>query len=164
MKSWHKLRTLMEIMRWAGIEGDVQDFDQEEGGMIFKHHTILYVNDQNVSTAFYATVLNKTPHLYTPGMTEFELTKDAILGLMPKSGILRLLGHNLPDSAAPAGLLRAELYLIVDDPEHYHRIAIKAGAQNASDLAERDWGDVVAYCLDPDGHVLAFAAEHIAPS
>lgn len=124
--------------------------------MIHKSHTILYVNDQESSTAFYAAVLGKSLRLYAPGMTEFELTPDSILGLMPTAGILRLLGHDLP---APAGLLRAELYLIVDDPAEYYRRAMRAGARPVSELAERDWAHRATYCLDPDGHVLAFAIE-----
>lgn len=127
--------------------------------MILKNHTILYVDDQQRSTAFYETVLKQKPRLHVPGMTEFELTQDAILGLMPKADILQLLGSGLPDLAEPTGGLRAELYLMVDHPEDYHQRAIKAGAQNVSDLAQRDWEHVAAYCLDPDGHVLAFAAE-----
>lgn len=124
--------------------------------MIRTSHTILYVDDQGKSTAFYTAVLNKPPRLYAPGMTEFELTSGAVLGLMPKTGILRLLGHDLPK---PTGVLRAELYLMVDDPAAYHQRALDAGAQHMSDLAARDWGHKAAYCLDPDGHVLAFAVE-----
>ncbi|NUQ05161.1 MAG: VOC family protein [Anaerolineae bacterium] len=124
-----------------------------------KSHTILYVDDQTKSTEFYAMVLNKKPRLNAPGMTEFELAADSVLGLMPKPGILRLLANNIPDTAAPTGLLRAEIYLIVDNPAEYHRRALDCGAQNMSDLAKRDWGHLAAYCLDPDGHVLAFAAD-----
>ena len=32
-----------------------------------------------------------------------------------------------------------------------------AGAAELDGLVKRDWGDVAAYSLDPDGHVLAFA-------
>lgn len=76
--------------------------------MILKSHTILYVDDQDKSTAFYTCVLAKQPRLNVPGMTEFDLTGDAVLGLMPKASILRLLGDRLPDGAEPVGLLRAE--------------------------------------------------------
>jgi hypothetical protein len=31
-------------------------------------------------------------------------------------------------------------------------------AVELSPLAERSWGDQAAYCLDPDSHVIAFAA------
>lgn len=127
--------------------------------MILKSHFILYVDDQRKSADFYAVVLNKSPRLDVPGMTEFELAGDAILGLMPKTSLPRLFGNQLAGSELPAGLLRAEIYLLVDNPAEYHQRALGAGAQNLSDLARRDWGDVAAYCFDPDGHVLAFASE-----
>jgi uncharacterized protein len=134
-----------------------------DSSMILKSHYILYVDDQQRSTTFYTAVLNKKPRLNVPGMTEFELGNDAILGLMPKHSILSLLGDGLPDGATPSGLVRAELYLLVDRPEEYHRRAHDSGAQHVSDLAERDWGHLAAYCLDPDGHVLAFAIDPSAP-
>lgn len=127
--------------------------------MILKSHLIFYVDDQAASTAFYTAVLHKKPRLDTPGMTEFELADHTILGLMPKAGIQRLLGAALADAAVPAGSLRAELYLMVEQPEEYYRRALAAGARRLSDLALRDWGHTAAYCLDPDGHVLAFAAD-----
>ncbi len=129
--------------------------------MITKHHTILYVDDQARSTAFYARVLGHEPSLNVPGMTEFEVTAGSILGLMPKADIVELLADNLPVNAHPEGLMRAELYWMVDDPAAYHQRAIEAGARNVSDLAKRNWGHVAAYCLDPDGHVLAFASENL---
>lgn len=126
--------------------------------MILTSQIILYVEDQHRSTVFYTAVLQQAPRLFVPGMTEFELTNGAILGLMPTTGIVRLLGEHLPAGTQPSGLLRAELYLLVDDPPAYFQRALTAGAQHLSDLAPRDWGDEAAYCLDPDGHVLAFAA------
>ncbi|MBI5670603.1 MAG: VOC family protein [Chloroflexi bacterium] len=120
-------------------------------------HTILYVSDQESSARFYAAVLELQPALHVPGMTEFHLGEGNILGLMPEAGIKRLLGDALPDPTAARGIPRAELYLVVADALLYYRRALAAGARNLSGLEKRDWGDVVAYCLDPDGHVLAFA-------
>lgn len=119
-------------------------------------HFILYVQDQARSAAFYAQVLNQLPRLDVPGMTEFALGANCVLGLMPAAGIKRLLA-SLPDPTQGAGLPRAELYLHVNDPQAYHQRALEAGATELSALAKRDWGDMVAYSLDPDGHVLAFA-------
>lgn len=68
------------------------------------------------STAFYAHVLNEQPSLDVPGMTEFTLSADCILGLMPEKGIKRLLGERLPDRALGRGMPRSELYLLVDRP------------------------------------------------
>ncbi len=118
---------------------------------------ILYVRDQRRSAAFYAAALGYAPVLDVPGMTEFRLCDGATLGLMPEAGIRRLLGDALPDPACAHGTPRAELYIRVDDPAGFHSRALAAGARELSPLTRRDWGDAAAYCLDPDGHVLAFA-------
>jgi uncharacterized protein len=127
--------------------------------MIERSHFILYVDNQDLSSVFYRTVLAVEPEVDVPGMTEFRLGKDAILGLMPLAGIRRLLGDALPDPGTAQGLPRAELYLLVDDAgECLHR-ALAAGARLLSPVLPRDWGHAVGYVLDPDGHVLAFAKE-----
>lgn len=90
-------------------------------------------------------------------MTEFALGQDAVLGLMPEAGIERLLGDNV-DKPIPADRSpRAELYLMVDDPNKYHKRALASGGLELSKLQPRDWGHSVAYSLDPDGYVIAFA-------
>jgi hypothetical protein len=53
--------------------------------------------------------------LNVPGMTEFTLSGDCIVGLMPEKGIRRLLSERLPDLAAGKGIPCSELYLLVDD-------------------------------------------------
>ncbi len=126
---------------------------------MIRPHFILYVTDQARATVFYSRALGLVPRLDVPGMTEFELPRGAVLGLMPEAGIRRLLGPALPDPARGAGVPRAELYLVVDDAAEYHRKALAAGARELSAPAPRDWGHRAGYCLDPDGHVLAFAEE-----
>jgi len=120
--------------------------------------TVLYVEDQERATAFYSAVLDHPPVLDVPGMTEFKLTETSSLGLMPEAGIRKLLGDALPDPAAARGIPRAELYLLVDDPAACLERARLAGARIMDDVRSRDWGDRAGYCLDLDGHVLAFAA------
>lgn len=120
-------------------------------------HIILYVADQAKSTDFYSYVLNMAPRLNVPGMTEFSLSESCVLGLMPESGIKRLLGTMLPDPSTVSGIPRAEVYLIVEDARLYYSRALERDAPGLSELALRDWGQKVAYCLDIDGHVLAFA-------
>lgn len=122
-----------------------------------KANFILYVADQALSSAFYAAVLDRRPTLDVPGMTEFELNDGAVLGLMPEAGARKLLGRRLPDPATARGAPRAELYLTVASPAAYHERALGAGAIELSPLSARDWGDTASYCLDPDGHVIAFA-------
>lgn len=125
-----------------------------------KAHFILYVSDQKASAGFYERVLAIRPQLDVPGMTEFRLNDACVLGLMPVAGIKRLLGDRLPDPADAAGIPRAEVYLLVADPAAYQRRALENGARELSPLLPRDWGHEAAYCLDRDGHVLAFAREH----
>ena len=68
-------------------------------------HTILYVRDQKLATIFYSKVLGLSPVLEVPGMTEFRLSAEHVLGLMPEAGIKRLLGKVLPDPL-PVGKVR----------------------------------------------------------
>ncbi len=125
--------------------------------MVEAVHIILYVADQARSTTFYETVLAMAPQLHVPGMTEFRLPGGTILGLMPESGIERLLGPSIIRPSTARGVARAELYLRVQDPNAWHARALAAGARELSPMQLRSWGDGVAYSQDPDGHVLAFA-------
>ncbi|MBV6395409.1 MAG: hypothetical protein HFACDABA_00985 [Anaerolineales bacterium] len=124
-----------------------------------KTHFILYVQDQIRSAEFYSRVLDCAPTLNVPGMTEFTLSESCVLGIMPEAGIKRLLGDALPDPVRANGIPRSEIYLRVEDASAFHVRALSAGATELSALAGRDWGDRVAYCLNLDGHVLAFAEQ-----
>lgn len=132
--------------------------------MIHASHFILYVADPARARAFYAAALAREPRLDVPGMTEFELGGGAVLGLMPEGGIARLLGGALPAPAFSNGTLRAELYLVVDDPRACHARALCAGARELSPVGPRDWGHDAGYALDPDGHILAFAGDRAGRS
>ena len=120
-----------------------------------KAHFILYVPDQERSTNFYTAALGIRPRLHVPGMTEFEVGAGAVLGIMPADSARRLLGGKEIGGRE----IRAEVYLIVDDANAFHRRALAAGAEEVSPLAKRDWGHSAAYSITPDGHVLAFAQE-----
>jgi uncharacterized glyoxalase superfamily protein PhnB len=124
-------------------------------------HFIVYVRDPRAAVAFYRHVLGCEPILSVPGMTEFELADGVVLGLMPESGIMRLLGPRA-DPSRTRGAVRAELYLVVDEPGAVHARALEAGAEELSPLSLRSWGDEVAYSLDADGTVLAFARRPLA--
>ena len=126
---------------------------------VIKTHFILYVQDQARSTAFYSQVPDCQPSLDVPGMTEFALSNHVILGLMPLSGVQRLLGDKLPELTRSMSGPCCEIYLLVSHPLDYHRRALEAGAVELSALEKRDWGHRAAYSLDPDGHVLAFAEQ-----
>ena len=122
-----------------------------------KAHFIFYVRDQDRSTDFYRLVLAVPPTLHVPGMTEFTLSENCILGLMPEKGIKNLLGAKLPDLQIARGIPRSEIYLIVESPEAFHQRALSAGAKELSPVLNRNWGDRAGYSLDLDGHVIAFA-------
>ena len=118
---------------------------------------ILYVADQAASKAFYQDVLEMPPVLDVPGMTEFQLSPHAKLGLMPETGIARIICPALPPPASGTGIPRAELYLYVPDPVRSFQLAIEKGAKHIDDVKRRDWGDEAGYVADADGHVVAFA-------
>lgn len=63
--------------------------------MLVEAHFILYVREQRASAAFYERVLAAKATLDVPGMTQIPLPGGAILGLMPESGIVRLLEHRI---------------------------------------------------------------------
>ena len=122
-----------------------------------KAHLILYVEDQERSARFYAQTLGVGPTLDVPGMTEFEIGPDAVLGIMPAAGIVRLLGDTIRDPREAAGVPRAEVYLVTSDAAAMFARALAAGGRELSPIALRDWGHRAGYVADPDGTVVAFA-------
>lgn len=125
--------------------------------MIESTEIILFVEDQKRSRRFYETAFGYAPIVDVPGMTEFDLGAGVKLGLMPNSGIAKILTGNLPAPETAVGIPRCELYLRVDDLETYSARIVEAGGRLVSAAAVRDWGDRVTYFADPDGHVIAFA-------
>ncbi len=118
---------------------------------------ILYVHNKKVATDFYSAALNKKPITDEAGITEFELNSGCVLGIMPESGIAKILQPVMPHPAQANGIPRCELYLYVNNPEEYLERAFAAGAVLISPNQKREWGDEVGYCADPDGHTVAFA-------
>ena len=118
---------------------------------------ILYVSDQSRSKEFYKTLLQLEPALDVPGMTEFQLNEYTKLGIMPEKGIAKILCDKTPHPEIGNGIPRCELYLNVENIEEYYNRAINAGAKEVSLIQERDWGDIVGYVSDLDGHIIAFA-------
>ena len=121
-----------------------------------KAEFILYVADQEKSKDFYAELLQLTPSLHVPGMTEFDLP-GCKLGLMPEAGIAKILWPKTRHPELGTGIPRCELYLKVEDANAYHQRGITLGAEEISPVEPRDWGDKVGYLSDADGHIIAFA-------
>lgn len=118
---------------------------------------ILYVNDQQKSTDFYTKLLRKNPDLNVPGMTEFILSENCKLGLMPNKGIAKILLDKTPHPDEGNGIPRCELYFYVDNIVLEFENAMKIGAKLISSIQDRDWGEKVCYFADLDGHIIAFA-------
>lgn len=125
--------------------------------MIKLFETILYVNSQEESTNFYRKIFRKSPDLNVPGISEFLLTDNCKLGLMPNKGIAKILSDKTPHPENGIGIPRCELYLLVDNLQLEFDNAKKAGAKLISPISKRDWGDKTCYFSDPDGHIIAFA-------
>jgi len=122
-----------------------------------RYEIILYVADQQRSTEFYSHILQKSPELNVPGMTEFVLNDSLKLGLMPEAGIAKILSDKMPHPKTGNGIPRCELYIVIENPEEMFKRALKSGAKEVSKFQSRDWGDSVGYVADPDGHIIAFA-------
>ncbi len=120
-------------------------------------HYILYVLNQEESSMFYKNVLDLEPVLDVSGMTEFQLSSHCKLGLMPYAGINRLLGADCTSPGEASNNPNSELYLIVDSPYDYHQRSLNFGAIELSPVQKRDWGHMVGYSKDIDGHIIAFA-------
>jgi len=70
--------------------------------------------------------------LNVPGVAEFDLTSDTILGLLPEKGIKRILGEVLPDPGLAHGIPPAELYLRTGDPASFHARSLEFGGRELS--------------------------------
>lgn len=116
---------------------------------------LLYVADQARSARYYREVLELEPIVDVDGITEFRLRDGCVVAVMPLASARKLLGDTVfgPTSKVP----KAEVYLVVDGPERYHRRALERGGIELSPMQKRNWGHRAAYSMDPDGHVLAFA-------
>lgn len=119
--------------------------------------TILYVENQIESSKFYQRIFRKMPDLDVPGMTEFIVSTTCKIGLMPNSGIKKILTNKTPHPETGNGIPRCELYFYVDDVQFEFDNAQNNGAKLISPIEQRSWGDKACYFSDPDGHIIAFA-------
>jgi uncharacterized glyoxalase superfamily protein PhnB len=119
--------------------------------------TILYVSNQEESSKFYQKIFRRKADLHVPGMTEFIVSTNCKIGLMPNKGIVKILGNKTPHPDNGNGIPRCELYFYVEDIQLEFDNALRSSAKLISGIADRDWGDRVCYFSDPDGHIIAFA-------
>ena len=117
---------------------------------------IVAVGDLARARAFYRSVFGWPAEVDLPVYVEFRLPAGMRLGLYDRDAFARNAGE-LP-YGIPAGFVApTELYLYPDDLAATAARLVAAGARPLSPLAERDWGDEVAYFADPDGNVIALA-------
>jgi len=121
---------------------------------------IIYVNNQERSKDFYERLLRIKPSLNVLGMTEFNLSKNVKLGLMPENGIAKIISNKLPHPNKGNGIPRCEFYFKVENPNEYIKRGIELGGKEISKLQNRNWGDKVGYISDLDGHILAFSQKN----
>jgi lactoylglutathione lyase len=119
--------------------------------------TILFVENQKVSTEFYQKLFRTEPTLNVPGMTEFTISEFCKIGLMTNKGIGTIINETLPHPSTGIGIPRCELYLLVEDVEFEYAHALTCTVKEISSVQLKDWGDRVCYFSDPDGHIIAFA-------
>lgn len=122
-----------------------------------KTHFIIYVEDLSKTKVFYQLLFNLTPIIDEPGMCEYELLDGTILGIMPNTSLEKLFGKSFEKQKNRKALPQTELYFVVDNALQFHNRAIQLGASEIREFSQMDWGDSVAYSINHDGHILAFA-------
>ncbi|RCU43140.1 lactoylglutathione lyase [Chryseobacterium lacus] len=122
-----------------------------------KIHFILYVENQQSSTVFYEKIFRKKARLNVPGMSEFEIADNIVLGLMPNAGIAKILKDKMPAPETGTGIPRCELYLYSDQIDSEYENVKALNIDIISPLQDMNWGDKAFYFADPDGHIIVFA-------
>lgn len=122
-----------------------------------KTHFIIYVENISKTKVFYELLFNITPIIDEPGMCEYKLPDGSLLGIMPNTSLEKLFGKNFEKQKNKKALPQTELYFLVDDALNFHNRAIQLGASEIRAFSQMDWGENVAYSINHDGHILAFA-------
>ena len=118
--------------------------------------TILAVSELARARRFYGEAFGWAELVVAPVYVEFALPGGMRLGLYQRE-------HFGATAGAVAALVQppqctgAELYLQVERLDDALACVLAAGARLLSEAAPRDWGERVAYAVDPDGNVLALA-------
>ena len=122
-----------------------------------KTYIIIYVDDLDKTKMFYELLFDIKPIVDELGMCELELPNNTTLGIMPKSSFEKLFGEDNNFNDNKKSTPKFELYFQVDDPELFHKKVMQLGALELRKFEEMNWGDIAAYSINHDGHILAFA-------
>ncbi|NLM44368.1 MAG: VOC family protein [Clostridiales bacterium] len=97
------------------------------------------------------------PLMDVPGMTEFKLADNMLLGIMPSEGIKNMMDIKTIKHWKEGEIPKCQIYLPVDEPDDYYNRVVKAGGIGIIEGKSTPWGGYIAYCMDLDGNLLAFA-------
>ncbi len=122
-----------------------------------KTYFIIYVDDINKTKFFFQLLFDIKPVIDEPGMCELELPNGAVLGIMPNTSLEKLFGTEYSVNEKKKASPKFEFYFQVDNAEALYKKALQLGALSLRKFNKMDWGDRVAYCVNHDGHILAFA-------
>ena len=122
-----------------------------------KTYFIIYVDDFDKTKLFYELLFNNKPVIDEPGMCEFKLPDGSTLGIMHTSSLTKLFGEEFVEQKDRKALPNVELYFLTEIALEFHKRAVQLGATELREFADMDWGHKVAYSLNHDGHILAFA-------
>jgi len=119
--------------------------------MIQYGYTILYVEDTARTLTFYRDVLGLSVKAEHGSYIEFE-TGQTTLAFNTREDVQRL----IPDYTIPSGKAQQtlEIGFVTDDVPTLFQKVEAAGSKTGLTPVEKPWGQVVAYVLDPDGHLI----------
>jgi predicted lactoylglutathione lyase len=120
-------------------------------------HTVVTVNDLTKSKMFYKLLFEIEPKVDSENFVEIKLNENFILGLQNIKMNEKLFNRDLISKFKLNKTSSAEFYIECKNPEEMHQKALQFGCLELSPFRERDWGQSVAYSVNHDGHVLAFA-------
>ncbi len=118
--------------------------------------TILAVQDLRASVNFYSQLLGWKPTIEAPVFVELTGPSDQKIGLYERESYAVNTGQ-LPDPPRAGQAGPTEIYFQCEDLEARIEQAQELGARELSPLADRPWGDEVAYFADPDENVIALS-------
>lgn len=119
--------------------------------MIQYGYTILYVEDTARTLTFYRDVLGLSVKAEHGSYIEFE-TGQTTLAFNTREDVQQL----IPDYTIPSGKAQQtlEIGFVTDDVPTLFQKVEAAGCKTVLAPVEKPWGQVVAYALDPDGHLI----------
>ena len=118
--------------------------------------TVLAVQSLEASTHFYTNLLGWKPTVQVPVYVQLSGPGGLSLSLYERESYGINTGQ-VPGLPTPGQAGATELYFTCPDLEARIALARELGARELSPLAQRPWGDEVAYFADPDENVIALS-------